>query len=155
MTGLLKRRLSQETMYLLHFQNFCEISKDNPLLVSASTFYFPQYSLTCHAIVAFWQELQVLSLSKDKYSKENMAEGGPSSAQQEPAQMPQLSYTEEEEENILADKDINIRDLILPIFDLYKAMQNVLNQNAQVVDHLNICQSRLINAVVPQVPNLP
>ena len=94
-----------------------------------------------------------------------MSEAGPSSAQLDPAQMAQLShpgtsqgqltYTKEEQENILSDKDINIRDPILPIFDLYKTMQTVLEHKAQGVDQLNICQSRLINAVVPQVPNYP
>ena len=78
-----------------------------------------------------------------------MAETRSLSAQQDSAQMPQLTYTEVEQENILADKDINIRDPILPILDLHKAMQNVLNHNAQGVEHLNICQSLIINAVVP------
>ena len=84
-----------------------------------------------------------------------MSEAGPSSTQQDPAQMAQLTYTEEEQENIFLDKDINVRNPILPIFDLYKTMQTVLGHKAQGVDHLNICQSRLINAVVPQVPNYP
>ena len=82
-----------------------------------------------------------------------MAEAGSSSAQQDPAQVAQLTYTEEEQEGILSDKDINVRDPIIPIFDLYKAIQNVLKHNTQGVDHLNICQSRLINAVVPPVLN--
>ena len=69
-----------------------------------------------------------------------MSEAGPSSAQQDPAQMAQLSqpgtsqgqltYIEEEQENILSDKDINVRDPILPIFDLCKTMQTVLENKA-------------------------
>ena len=78
-----------------------------------------------------------------------MAEAGPSSAQQDPAQMAQLTYTEEEQESILSDKDINIRDPILPVFDLYKTIQSVLEHKTQGVDPLNICRSRLINVVVP------
>lgn len=34
-------------------------------------------------------------------------------------------------------------------------MQTVLKHNTEGVDHLNIFQSRLINAMVPQVPNYP
>lgn len=84
-----------------------------------------------------------------------MAEAGPSSAQKEPTQTAQFTYTEEEQENILADKDINIRDPILPIFDLYKITQNILKHGTQGIDPLNICRSRLINIVVPQVPHYP
>lgn len=59
-----------------------------------------------------------------------MAETGSSSTQQDLAQILQITYTEEEWQSILEDKDINVRDPILPIFDLHKAMQNILTHNA-------------------------
>ena len=59
-----------------------------------------------------------------------MAEAGPSSAQLEPTQMAQPTLTEEEQENILADKDVNVRDPILPILDLHKIMQSILKHGA-------------------------
>ena len=84
-----------------------------------------------------------------------MAEVGSSSAQQEPPQIAQFEYTEEEQESILVDKDVNVRDLIIPVFDLHKIMQHILKHGAQGIDSLNIYKSRLVNAVVPQVPNYP
>ena len=53
----------------------------------------------------------------------------------------------------MADKDINVRDPILPVFKLHRVTKNLLKCGAEGVDHLNICKSRLINAVVPQVHN--
>lgn len=53
----------------------------------------------------------------------------------------------------MADKDINVRDPILPVFDLHLAVKNILEQTTQGVDLMNICQSRLVSVVVPQVPN--
>jgi len=83
-----------------------------------------------------------------------MAEAGPS-AQQDLPQLQQFEYTEEEKESILADKDINVRDPILPVFDLHMVTQNLLKRYAEGVDSLGICKSRLVNAVLPQVSNFP
>ena len=94
-------------------------------------------------------------LLKARIFQENMAETGPSLAQQELPHLPQFEYTEEERESILADKDINVRDPILPIFELHRVTKSLLNCGAEGVDHLSICKSRLINAVVPQVHNFP
>ena len=66
-----------------------------------------------------------------------------------------LILTLEEQEDILGDKDINVRDPILLIFDMYKAMSSILRNKEKGSDHLKIYQSGLINAVVPQVPNYP
>ena len=59
-----------------------------------------------------------------------MAEAGSSSAQQDPPQLPQFDYTEEEQESILADKDVNVRDPILPVFELHRITQNLLKRGA-------------------------
>lgn len=84
-----------------------------------------------------------------------MAEPGSSSTQQDPPQMPQFEYTEEEQERILEDKDVNIRDPILPVFDLQKVMERILKRGKDGFDPLNIYKSRLVNALVPQVLNYP
>lgn len=84
-----------------------------------------------------------------------MAETGSSSAQQKLPQVLGSAHTREELEDLLADKDINVRDPILLVFDLHLAIKNVLEQSAQGSDLMNICQSRLVGAVVPQVPKFP
>ena len=83
-----------------------------------------------------------------------MTEAGPS-AQQELPHLSQFEYTEEEQEGILADKDINVRDPILPVFDLHMVSQNLSKRYAEGVDSLGVCKSRLVNAVLPQVSHFP
>ena len=84
-----------------------------------------------------------------------MVEAGPSSAQQDLPHLPQFDYTEEEQESILADKDIYVRDPILPVFDLHKIIDAMMKTGQGGFDPLNIYKSQLVNAVVPQVPNYP
>ena len=84
-----------------------------------------------------------------------MAETGSSSAQQTPPQKLESAHTQEDREGILVDKDINVKDPILSVFDLHLVVKNILEQTAQGVDLMNICQSRLVSAVVPQVSNFP
>lgn len=94
-------------------------------------------------------------LKSQKYLKENMSGVGSSSTQKSIPQVLLPVKTQEDPEEILADKDINVRDLILPVSDLHRAVKNVLELSAKGPDLMNICQSRLVSAVVPQVPHFP
>ena len=84
-----------------------------------------------------------------------MEEAGPSTAQQDLPHLSQFEYTEEEQESILADQDIFVRDPIIPVFNLYKVIDATMKTGERGFDPLNIYKSRLVNAVVPQVPNYP
>ena len=84
-----------------------------------------------------------------------MEEADTSSAQQDLPHLPQFEYTEEEQESIMADEDIFVRDPILPVFDLYKVIDAMRKTGKEGLDPLNVYKSRLANAVVPQVPNYP
>ena len=70
-----------------------------------------------------------------------MEEAGPSSAQQDLPHLLQFDYTEEEQESILADKDIYVRDPILPVFDLHKVIEKMLKSGKGGFDPLNIYKS--------------
>ena len=82
-----------------------------------------------------------------------MEEAGPSAQEEQPQSRSQ--YTEEEQESILADKDINVRDPILPVFDLHMVTRDLLKCYEEGGDSLGVCKSRLVNAVLPQVPHFP
>ena len=84
-----------------------------------------------------------------------MEEAGPSMAQQELPEIPQFEYSEEEQESILADLDILVRDPIIPIFNLFKVIETTTKSGERGFDPLYIYRSRLVKAVVPQVPNYP
>ena len=76
-------------------------------------------------------------------------------AQQELPEIPQFEYSEEEQESILADLDILVRDPIIPIFNLFRVIETTTNSGERGFDPLYIYRSRLVKAVVPQVPNYP
>ena len=84
-----------------------------------------------------------------KYPKGNMSGAGSSSAQKKLPQILGSAPAQEDPEEILADKDINIRDPLIPVCDLHLAVKNVLELSAKGPDLMNICQSRLVSAVVP------
>ena len=89
-----------------------------------------------------------------------MSEARPSLAQPETTEQPQdvqqevidvkPVLTPEEQEDILGDKDLNVRDLILLIFDMHEAKSSILKKKVERgFDHLKICQLGLVNVVVP------
>ena len=84
-----------------------------------------------------------------------MSGAGSSSTQKSIPQVLLPVKTQEDPEEILADKDTNVRDPILPVSNLHRAVKNVLEQSAKGPDIMNIFQSRLISIVVPQVPHFP
>lgn len=88
-------------------------------------------------------------------SEENMSGTESSSAQKKLPQVLGSAPAQEDSEEILADKDINVRDPLIPVCDLHLAVKNVLELSAKGLDIMNICQSRLVSAVVPQVHNFP
>ena len=84
-----------------------------------------------------------------------MEEAGPSMAQQELPEIPQFEYNEEEQESVLADLDILVRDPIIPIFNLFRVIETTTKSGERGFNPLHIYRSQLVKAVVPQVPNYP
>ena len=70
-----------------------------------------------------------------------MEEAGTSSAQQDLPHFPQFEYTEEEQESIMADQDIFVRDPILPVFYLYKVIDAMRKTGKEGLDPLNVYKS--------------
>ena len=84
-----------------------------------------------------------------------MSETGSSSGQKELPQILAPTPIQQNPEELLDDKDMNVRDPLIPVCDLHLAIKNVLELSEKGPDIMNICQSRLVSAVVPQVHNFP
>ncbi len=116
---------------------------------------------SCHAHVAYRKKPKCHPSTFDSANdnKRSMSQAESSSTRQDSPKELQvvpkttaedrLTVTQENQEEILADKDINVRDALLPVFGMYEAIQLVWRKKQKGVDHLRICESNLIRAIVP------